>query len=92
MDSGPSVVAYRRPAEEMQPGDRALRHPAGAPQALLRLAAFARQAGEDVPPPQGRAIGGGVVRLVGVQLVGPSARAAPLAAQRRPSPPGWGGR
>lgn len=83
MDIRASFIADRQPAELVQPGKGPLRHPAGASQALLRFAAFAGQARLDVPPPQGRTVGGRVIRLIGMELLRSAAGPSALAPDRR---------
>jgi hypothetical protein len=75
MDRRVALVAHIQPAEATQPGLGALHHPAVVPQSLARLAPFARNPTADPPPPQILPTVRRLVRLVGVHLGRPAARA-----------------
>src|SRR5215212_6532846 len=75
MDIGAALIAHRQPTKAVEPGQRALDHPAVTTQALAGVDALARDADPDVSTAQRRAAARDVVALVGVQL--PWALAAP---------------
>src|SRR5919199_5246198 len=77
------LIADAQPPVAVEPSARALDHPAVAPQPLARLDAFARDPRRDATPAQLGPQRGGVIRLVGVQLLRALARAAPAAALDR---------
>ncbi len=85
MDVGPPFVAHAQTAEVIEPGERALHHPAMPTQALAGIGALARDADPDMAagecPPAARI----VVALVGMDLV----RALAATAVRLPN--GWDG-
>ena len=68
MDILATLVADRQPPEVVEPGHRALHHPAVPPQAGLVLDALPGDAAGDPPPPEVRPAAADVVALVGVQL------------------------
>ena len=70
MNLGLPFVADAQPAKLMQPGDRALDHPAGAAKAAPMLGVAARNLGGDAAGGQARAMGIGVVAAVGLHAVG----------------------
>src|SRR5207249_2596580 len=71
-----ALIADEQAAVGMQPGAVALDHPAGAPQPLARLAAFAGEARGDAPAAEQGPVATGGVTEIGGQLVGPPARPA----------------
>jgi hypothetical protein len=77
-----AVVADEQPLEVVQPGERALHHPAGAakPGAVLGLAAG--DLGRDPAVAELAAVLVVVVAAVAGHALGPAARAADLAAHR----------
>jgi hypothetical protein len=85
VDAGPAFIAYGQPAEGMQPGRGALSNSAIAPQALLRFAAFAGQARDNMPSPQGGAVGCRVLGFLRVRLVRPPAGRAVVANRSCPT-------
>ena len=73
MDIGTALVADGQATEAVQPGERALDHPAMLSQSFAGVDAFARYTAGDVSTPQGLPTPGNVVGLIGVQLLGPLA-------------------
>ena len=68
MDVGAALVADGQAAEAVEPGERALDHPAVATERCAGVDALAGDADPDVAPAQRRAAARDVVALVGVQL------------------------
>src|SRR5829696_9572834 len=73
MDISPAFIADREATIAVEPGQRALDHPAMATEPLTGVDPFARDADTDVARGQGPAAARNVVALVGVQLGGPFA-------------------
>src|SRR5260370_41572545 len=68
MQISPSLLVDSEPAEAIEPGKRALEHPAVAPKALARLDALAGDTREDAPRTTSGVTARIIVALVGVQL------------------------
>ncbi len=83
MDVGAPFVTNLQAAVAVEPRARSFHDPAVAAQPLARLDALARDARRDASPAQLGPQRGRVIRLVGVQLRGALARAAPPAALDR---------
>lgn len=79
MSLGAAFEADAQLAEGCQPGVRSLHHPAMAPQPVVALDAPAGDAALDTSSPEMFPTAREVVALVGMQLVGPTARSAALA-------------
>lgn len=82
VDMGPSLVADGQAPKAIEPGQRALHHPTVTAKALARLDTLACDTRDDTPLAAGQPAEGVVVTLAGVQLGGPLAGSAPLAAHR----------
>jgi len=70
MDVGPTLVADGQPAEAVEPGERALHHPAVTAEARARVDLLARDADADVALAQGPATAWIVVALIRMQFSG----------------------
>ena len=81
MSLGAAFEADAQLAEGCQPGVRSLHHPAMAPQPVVARDAPAGDAALDTSSPEMFPTAREVVALVGMQLVGPTARSAALADQ-----------
>ena len=77
VDVRSTFIADHQPAETVEPGLRALNHPAIPAQPFTRVDAPPSDARGDAPFLQGFAAAWEVVGLVGVELLGPPSRSAP---------------
>lgn len=82
MDVSPALEAHAEAAEVMEPGDRALDHPAIDAEATSVLVGPVREEGADPALPHLAAMGFGAVGPVSVDLLGASTRVAHLAPDR----------
>src|SRR5258708_23028519 len=86
MDLRAQLVTDGEPAEAIEPGQRALHHPAMPSESLARFDAPAGDPRDDAALAAGGATARGVVALVGIQLVRaparPTASPPPLADRR----------
>src|SRR3712207_5137628 len=76
VDVVPPLVAYRQPAVARKPRQRAFHHPPVPSQPLTRVDPAPGDARLYAPPSQSLPAAGGVVALVGMQLLGALARPA----------------
>lgn len=83
MNVGTPFITNAKASELMQPGDRALHHPAHLTQALILIGATTRQKRLNALHMQHHFSRGGVIRLVGDDCVRSSPRGADLAAHGR---------
>jgi hypothetical protein len=83
MDVCAPLIANFQAPKATQPGQRVIDHPAILPQALAGFDAFARHTRRDASATAGVAALGIVIPFVGMQLLGPLARASALASYRR---------
>lgn len=82
MDVGAAFVADHEALHLVQPGVRALDHPAVPSEPLARLDHRSSDATQDAARPEGALVLARVVRLVAVELLGPATWPALLAAHR----------
>jgi hypothetical protein len=83
MDVCAPLIAHLQPPEAAQPRQRALHHPAIAPQPLAGLDPLAGDTRRDASAATRPPIPGGVLRFVGMQLLWPLAGPSPSAPHRR---------
>lgn len=83
MDVCSPLVAHLQPPEAAQPGQRALDHPAIAPQPLAGLDALARQTGRDATNSARPPTLGIIIPFVAMQFARPSAWSSAAAPNRR---------